>query len=63
MNSADSLTIGWIGCVTEMNEIAEAFEELKTEKLKVTKSVDDVINFVTSDAGLLAKSLKEGGGN
>ena len=44
-----------------MKDIALAFEELRTDGLKVTKSVDDVVNFVLSDPLLLASCQKETG--
>ena len=48
-SSVDNLTIGWIGCVSEMQKIAEAFEELRTEGLKVTKTINEVVNWVIVD--------------
>lgn len=48
-SSIDNLTIGWIGCVTEMQKIADAFEELRTEGLKVTKTINEVVNWVIAD--------------
>ena len=53
-SAVENLTIGWLGCVKEMQMIAEAFEELRTDGLKVTKTVDDVINWVINDKELLA---------
>jgi len=44
-----------------MKDIALAFEELRTDGLKVTKSIDDVVNFVLSDPQLLASCQKETG--
>ena len=32
-----------------MQQVAEAFEELRTEGLKVTKTIDDVVNWVIAD--------------
>ena len=37
-----------------MSQVAQAFEELKTDGLKVTKTIDDVINWVKSDRNLLS---------
>lgn len=48
-HAAENLTIGWLGCVKEMQQVAEAFEELRTEGLKVTKTIDDVVNWVIAD--------------
>ena len=53
MNATENLTIGWLGCVTELKHIAEAFEELKTEGLKVTKTMNEVVNWVLNDPKLL----------
>ena len=36
-----------------MQQVAEAFEELRTEGLKVTKTIDDVVNWVIADRQLL----------
>ena len=48
-STVDNLTIGWIGCVKEMQQIADAFEELRTDGLKVTKTVNEIINWIIND--------------
>ena len=52
LGSIENLTIGWLGCVRELHLIAEAFEELRTDGLKVTKTVNEVINWVIADKEL-----------
>ena len=42
-SNAKDLSIGWIGCVSELNVISEAFEELKTDGLHITKTLNEVI--------------------
>jgi len=49
------LTIGWLGCVQELKQIADAFEELKTEGLKVTRTIDEVVNWLTADRKLISQ--------
>ena len=53
-NALEELSIGWIGCVNEMQKISKAFEELQTEGLKVTKSLSEVIQWVIVDQNLLS---------
>ena len=53
MSSVDSLTIGWLGCVPELQQIAQAFEELKTDGLKVTKTINEVVNWLIADKDIL----------
>ena len=52
LNSVENLTIGWIGCIREMQKIADAFEELQTDGLKVTKTINEVVNWVVADREL-----------
>ena len=51
-SSAKDLSIGWIGCVSELNMISEAFEELKTDGLHITKTLNEVIHWVIDDQKL-----------
>ena len=51
-SNADDLSIGWIGCVSDLAIISEAFEELKTDDLRVTKTLNEVIQWVIADQKL-----------
>jgi len=58
-SNAKDLSIGWIGCVSDLAAISAAFEEIKTEGLHVSKNLAEVINWVIVDQKLDDASVNE----
>lgn len=60
-DSIDDLQIGWLGCTRDMQTITQAFEELKTEGLKVCRSLDQIIEWVIRDKATLREENEQKG--